>query len=110
MWTSQVYGHHDKMARKKHTEHHRTRSLKSLYKWLFCICSVRVFVDKGKRFYQCGKCLVISEGIGYICLNLFETIILWQLFRIYRLKYIRELCTLPLVVIFDQRLTGFQTI
>jgi len=26
MWTSQVYGHHDKMARTKHTEHHKTRS------------------------------------------------------------------------------------
>jgi len=25
MWTSQVYGHHDKMARTKHTEHHKTR-------------------------------------------------------------------------------------
>jgi len=46
----------------------------------------------------------------YICLNLFETNIQRQLFRIYRVKYIRELCTLPLVVIFDQSLTGFQTI
>ena len=26
MWTSQVYGHHDKMARTKHTEPHKTRS------------------------------------------------------------------------------------
>jgi len=22
------------------------------------------FVDEGVRLYQCGKCLVISEGIG----------------------------------------------
>jgi len=27
MWTSQVYGHHDKMARTKHKEHHKTRSI-----------------------------------------------------------------------------------
>jgi len=27
MWTSQVYGHHDKMARTKHTEHYKTRSI-----------------------------------------------------------------------------------
>ena len=23
MWTSQVYGHHEKIARTKHTEHHK---------------------------------------------------------------------------------------
>ena len=27
IWTSQVYGHHDKLARTKHTEHHKTRSV-----------------------------------------------------------------------------------
>ena len=27
MWTSQVYGHHEKMARTKNTEHHKTRSI-----------------------------------------------------------------------------------
>jgi len=27
MWTSPVYGHHDKMAVQKHTEHHKTRSI-----------------------------------------------------------------------------------
>ena len=25
MWTNQVYGHHDKMARTKNTEHNKTR-------------------------------------------------------------------------------------
>ena len=28
MWTSQVYGHNDKMARTNHTEHHKTRVYK----------------------------------------------------------------------------------
>jgi len=27
LWTSQVYGHHDKMARTKHTDHNKTRSI-----------------------------------------------------------------------------------
>jgi len=27
MWTSQVYGHTDKMARTKHTEHYKTRRI-----------------------------------------------------------------------------------
>jgi len=40
MWTSQVYGHHDKMARTKHTEHHKTRSIqrRNRHKEIFCVC------------------------------------------------------------------------
>ena len=45
MWTSQVYGHHDKMARTKHTEHHRTRSIqrRNRHKEITIFCAFRIF-------------------------------------------------------------------
>jgi len=37
MWTSQVYGHHDKIARTKHTEHQKTRSIQIT---IFCVLQI----------------------------------------------------------------------
>ena len=46
MWTSQVYGNHDKMAGQKHTEHNKTRSIqrRNSHLEITIFCVFRIFL------------------------------------------------------------------
>jgi len=54
MWTSQVYGHHDKMARTKTHRTSQTRSIqrRNIHKEITIFCVFRPFYPCKTRWYQ----------------------------------------------------------
>jgi len=66
MWTSQVYGHHDKMARTKTHRTSQTRSIqrRNIHKEIFCVCVFRIFLCVFILNFQLRKGL-LQEMLNY---------------------------------------------